>query len=351
MSTISNQQQQHSHQEESGKQPLAETHNVVHDACQLLESSLSALVADSAVLRQLVCLKQAIMDGNNNSQDLCLKLIQIDRIVTELENKMKTFRDVVKEEQKTICNIEKCAAEARVKVEEFQQWRDRVLQQHHHHQQQQQHGYHDPHNAAFGEQQETLTHDDRKDWQAAYRPQNPRDENDNIWGLSLEQQDDYDGNHRQEEGGWQEGEDDEYYRHYSQNSGYDGGGDDNDDDDDALVKMDWVTQEEFMQVEPHTRAHISRSLVNDAVQDIQQMFQEKETSRLRDRRRNQAMLTWNNNNDQEEVLTCSEQEMRQSCGFFCSGESSARTVLMILRNLGRIKQIPSGNGKIVYALN
>ena len=41
--------------------------DVVHDACQLLESSLSALVADAAVLRQLAALKQAILDGSNNT--------------------------------------------------------------------------------------------------------------------------------------------------------------------------------------------------------------------------------------------------------------------------------------------
>ena len=111
-----------------------------------------------------------------------------------------------------------------------------------------------------------------------------------------------------------------------------------------------VAEFERVEGESQSRNHISRFSVNEAIDNIRQVFEEKEIARRRDYRRKRAMYTWNHHPDQQdELLTCSEQEMRQSCAFFHAGESSARSILMILRKLGRIKQIPSGNGEIVYA--
>eukprot|EP00977_Amphora_coffeiformis_P029616 scaffold41958_cov191-Amphora_coffeaeformis.AAC.1 len=110
--------------------------SVVHETCQLLENSLSALVADASVLRQLTALRHEIQSGSSDnhnknnkaaSKDLCQQLLRIDRVVSELEDKMQIFRDVVKEEQKAIAEIDTYAAEAQSKVAEFQSFQDRII--------------------------------------------------------------------------------------------------------------------------------------------------------------------------------------------------------------------------------
>ncbi len=44
----------------------------------------------------------------------------------------------------------------------------------------------------------------------------------------------------------------------------------------------------------------------------------------------------------------SEQEMRDSCAFFRSGESTARAILLILRSAKRIKQVFGRKSQVTY---
>ena len=46
-----------------------------------------------------------------------------------------------------------------------------------------------------------------------------------------------------------------------------------------------------------------------------------------------------------------EQELRQSCSFFRTGESTARSILLILRTLGRLQQIPAKHGEVTYIVD
>ena len=283
----------------------------VHETCRLLENSLSALVADASVLRQLTALRQEIQNKNNNDgKDLRQQLLRIERVVSELEDKMQIFRDVVKEEQKAIAEIETCATEAQSKVAEFEAFQDRVNRN--------------------GMERSTIS--ESRNEEKRHQPTAAAYYGDEAHAYvgSLEAMDEYD----------------HPYYHHHENAEYE---DDIKDIQQHFIKLDLVSQEEFLRVPRATRAHISRALVNEAVLDIERTFQEKETLRLKNRRK-RAILTWNKGEDDEQELTCSEQEMRQSCAFFRSGESSARGVLIILRSLNRIKQNPSGNGEIVYTL-
>ena len=292
--------------------------SVVHEACQLLENSLSALVADASVLRQLTALRHEIQRGSGNtnkkgnvSKDLHDQLLRIDRVVSELEDKMQIFRDVVKEEQKAIAEIETYAIEAQSKVVEFQALQERII---------------------TNGMEETTSLDSRHE-EKGRGPSNAASFNDSAHASdNSETPDEHDhpyyGDSRRYE-----------YTKY----------DDMKDFRRHFIKLDLITQEEFLRVPRATRAHISRALANEAVLDIERTFQEKEMLRLKNKRK-RAIYTWNKGEDEEQALTCSEQEMRSNCAFFRSGESSARGVLMILRHLNRIKQIHTGNGQIVYAL-
>jgi hypothetical protein len=259
-------------------------------ACRLLEQTLSSLVADSFALQQLTALrKQLHGKDKKTSTELREQLIRIERVVAELEEKVQIFRDVVKEETKAVTEIETCAEQAKAKRTEFLETKERST-------------LHRQSNNQQHTSQKSIANNDEQDGFSDHRRLQVDDD----------RTDDFDPRHH-------------------------------------FVKLDLVTQEEFMDVPKAMRSHISRALVNEAILDIERTFQEKQTQRIRNRRRH-AMYKWKKNSDDNDDLTCTEQEMRQSCAFFRSGESSARGVLLILRHLHRLKQIPSKNGKILYFL-
>lgn len=291
----------------------------VHDTCQLLEKTLSSLVADAAVLRQLSALKHEIAANHNNEsgKDMGRQLRRIDRVVSELEEKMQIFRDVVQEEQKAIAEIEACAEETAAQVAEYQQ----ALQQ-----------QRDESGITEGMKRTTMRDDPFEDDDQRYVTY--RDDDFSPGTDNAQDHVPHDNHHHNFKNPEHEDNTNNLEQHF--------------------IQLDLVSLDEFRRVPRSTRAHISRALVNEAVLDIERVFQEKEMQRLKNRRK-RALTKWGSTSavdDDDDVLTCSEQEMRQSCAFFRSGESSARGVLQILRHLHRIKQLPSsGNGqKIVYTL-
>ena len=50
----------------------------------------------------------------------------------------------------------------------------------------------------------------------------------------------------------------------------------------------------------------------------------------------------------EDFNILSEQELRETCGFFRLGESTARATLAILCILKRLKQVPGKNMEVTY---
>jgi hypothetical protein len=54
---------------------------------------------------------------------------------------------------------------------------------------------------------------------------------------------------------------------------------------------------------------------------------------------------------QQQKIVITEQELRTSCAFFRTGESSARSILLVLRALGRLQQVPSKKtDQILYSM-
>lgn len=131
-----------------------------------------------------------------------------------------------------------------------------------------------------------------------------------------------------------------------------------------------ITQTEFQQISKNIRGRITLSAVNEALADIQNVTQYKYTI-LSSRKTPRPSRSTNTNTapsmstsmqyqqtvarhkelrseDHDGGPFVSEQEMRDSCAFFRSGESTARAILLILRSAKRIKQVFGRKSQVTY---
>ena len=95
---------------------------------------------------------------------------------------------------------------------------------------------------------------------------------------------------------------------------------------DTSIRLRRISRDEFDQVPRATRGRISVPLLNDALKDIESLC----------RRRRRFVIA--------------EQEFRNKCSFFRNGESTARSILLILRSLGRLQQVPVKTGDATYTV-
>lgn len=109
---------------------------------------------------------------------------------------------------------------------------------------------------------------------------------------------------------------------------------------------DPITIEELEQIPRTTRGRISLYVLNDALSDI------AAHCRRRARKKTKSHSPFSSSPPPYPVDDCAmrveEQELRQSCSFFRTGESTARSILLILRTLGRLQQIPAKHGEVTY---
>ena len=141
------------------------------------------------------------------------------------------------------------------------------------------------------------------------------------------------------------------------------------DENHAITEGDWVyldpvTPEELERVPRTTKGRVQVAVLNEALANIEQCFHKKTVAEQRKhqqlveaRRATLSQQSYDENEDvldDEEVLrnmVVFEQELRKSCSFFASGESTARTVLSVLKELKRIKQVPAKKkGVFTYKL-
>lgn len=132
-----------------------------------------------------------------------------------------------------------------------------------------------------------------------------------------------------------------------------------------------ITQTEFHHISKNIRGRITLSAVNEALLDIQNVAQHK-YSILASRKTPRALRSSKQSpspglishhhpmqyqqtlslhkelrsEDHDGLPFVSEQEMRDSCAFFRSGESTARAILLILRSAKRIKQVCGRNSQV-----
>lgn len=118
----------------------------------------------------------------------------------------------------------------------------------------------------------------------------------------------------------------------------------------SLLNLDLVTKDELEAIPRTYRGHIAVSVLNDALRDIAALCLKKKEGG----RKGKPPFVLNAidaaTKENTDWFVVGEQELRQSCFFFRTGESTARSVLLILRCLGRLKQVPAKTGDVTYTV-
>ena len=138
------------------------------------------------------------------------------------------------------------------------------------------------------------------------------------------------------------------------------------------LQLDLVTETELNSVCKNIRGRIPLAWVNDALTDIVKVGRRKYEVMLKYDKTGLAKLTLGNDYKRRMSLSrkhqsylnrhydievkelqgkfwVSEQDLRDNCGFFAK-ESSARAILLILRNLKRLKQVYGRGSMVTYIL-
>lgn len=138
------------------------------------------------------------------------------------------------------------------------------------------------------------------------------------------------------------------------------------------LQLDLVTQAELNSVCKNIRGRIPLAWVNDALVDILGVAKRKYSVMLKYDKTGLSKLAMGNDykrrmslsrkhqsylnrhfdievKELEGMVWVSEQDLRDSCGFF-SKESSARAILLVLRNLKRLRQVYGRRSMVTYIL-
>lgn len=113
-----------------------------------------------------------------------------------------------------------------------------------------------------------------------------------------------------------------------------------------------ITQAEFQSVSKNTRGRITLSALNEALHDIQKVTLQKYSHIHNPHSHRKGSSSSSHVNSigngpmhpvhkegGEDLPFVSEQDLRDDCAFFVTGESTARAILQILRSCKRIKQV------------
>ena len=126
---------------------------------------------------------------------------------------------------------------------------------------------------------------------------------------------------------------------------------------------DPITLDELELIPRTTRGRISLYVLNDALSDIAAHCRRRARASAKKKKQLQQQQSLSQHHHQyhqypsallleeEHTLHVEEQELRQSCSFFRTGESTARSILLILRTLGRLQQIPAKHGEVTYIVD
>mmetsp|Transcript_17078 Transcript_17078/g.49027 ORF Transcript_17078/g.49027 Transcript_17078/m.49027 type:complete len:335 (-) Transcript_17078:21-1025(-) len=138
------------------------------------------------------------------------------------------------------------------------------------------------------------------------------------------------------------------------------------------LQLDLVTESELNSVCKNIRGRIPLAWVNDALMDILSVARRKYAVMMKYEKTGLSKLTMGNDykrrmslsrkhqsylnrhydvevKELEGTYWVSEQDLRDTCGFFAK-ESSARAILLILRNLKRLKQVYGRRSMVTYIL-
>jgi hypothetical protein len=285
------------------------------------------LAADAAALQQIKSLAVCINEENDNpNKTIKDGLCQVDSSVTELEGKVRLLHEICAEEKQSLKDMEavKKAAEAQHEIlKDMLQAHDSVVQQRQKEQQTQvaisshvviANNNHTParHRDSASTPREGVLQSGAKRVARRRDSMDPREK-----------------------------------QHHSSFA--------------HSIHLERVTQSEWNTVSRTIRGRITLAVVNDALRDIERVFQKKyavlsHKSRKHHGPPGQMELQQKLLNSHRELQVeehgenpwVSEQDLRQCCAFFRNGESTARAILLIIRTLRRLKQVPAKNSEVTY---
>jgi len=124
------------------------------------------------------------------------------------------------------------------------------------------------------------------------------------------------------------------------------------------VSLALVTEEELNSVPKSIRSRLTLSALNDAVSQISGVAENKygilnQVSKHKKSKKYQKIVIMHRETEvteHEGRPFVAEQDLRDLCAFFRTGESSARTILSVLRQLRRLKQIQGKNNTVTYCI-
>lgn len=119
------------------------------------------------------------------------------------------------------------------------------------------------------------------------------------------------------------------------------------------IHFEPVTLDELHGVSKTVRGRITLAVVNDALRDIERVVRHKYFVLHHGYKISEYRKCFNAHRELETeehggLPWVSEYDMRHSCAFFRSGESTARAILAILRSVRRLKQVPSRKSEVTY---
>jgi hypothetical protein len=279
----------------------------IPDACHRWSSTLSSLAADVDALQHLSSLWHEF--EHNENTELKSQYLILDSVVTSIEQKHQALLEIVREEQRALDRIEQSTLDGVQQNERLRQLMEIAKEK--------QHKENKPRQLsptripswkkkkgiqANSKSESTST---EKDTEGSHRhPDNPHTQvTFHIPPTSQSIPDPY--------------------------APY------------TKVSLKRITSQELQTIPRTIRGRISLAVLTEALMEIETV--------CRDKYAHYKKPAWWEDEPWEHPWV-SEQELRKACAFFRSGESTARAILLILRNLHRIKQIPAKNLEIVYIL-
>jgi Protein of unknown function (DUF1395). len=127
----------------------------------------------------------------------------------------------------------------------------------------------------------------------------------------------------------------------------------------VTIPLRFISKDEFYSISKNIRGRITLSALNEALLDIQRVTENKYNLLHQHSNRKSSSASKLSHQEtcalhkemlihliQKDVPFVTEQELRDTCAFFRSGESTARAILQILRSCKRIKQVFLGNSGV-----
>ncbi len=316
-----------------------QTNDLVH----LFSTTLHSLASDAAAVRQASSLGRVLEEflSKNDSSTLCDRFLQMEALVSSLEEKVIVLRQIVSEEKRSLTKFET------------------TLYQEAHEQ------------AALMEQ---MIHS-LQDHEMKQRPSLDRvkEETDDQGDSDC---DDHDHDHDQHNDNDNDNDNDDYC--WNTSAKYSSRRDSVDPrtapstasrhvESENLdpISLPRIVQAEFedYRADNHLGPRISLLDLNQALEEIEQLCQvQQHAARLWKRkqppgtssgalqRRYEYLQKRQQLPADDTAMSVTEQELRENCPFFRHGESTARATLSLLCSLKRLKQVPQKNRQVIYHL-